>query len=127
MSTRGTSSCFFTPASNPFRRNTLSTAARGFEQVQACPAALRFRHPDGGMFLWAQLADHVRPGTTTAALLAEAVDRGVAFVPGRAFAADDPSRHDRWLRLSFATGEPAALDEAIRRLAGVLAGRPLAA
>jgi hypothetical protein len=43
MSTRGTSSCFFTPASNPFRRNTLSTAARGFEQVQACPAALRFR------------------------------------------------------------------------------------
>ena len=43
MSTRGTSSFFFTPASNPFHRHTLSTEAYGFVRMQACPAAVRFR------------------------------------------------------------------------------------
>ncbi len=84
------------------------------------PGALRFARPDGGMFLWARLADGVRPGATTANLLLEAIDRGVAFVPGAAFAATDRDRHDRWLRLSFATGDPAHLDEAARRLATVV-------
>lgn len=85
------------------------------------PGALAFDRPDGGMFLWARLADHVRPGATTSDLLVEAVDHGVAFVPGAAFAATDLDRHDRWLRLSFATGAPDQLDEAARRLATVLA------
>jgi 2-aminoadipate transaminase len=84
------------------------------------PGALEHDRPDGGMFLWAHLADHVRPGASTVDLLDEAVAAGVAFVPGRAFAADDPTRHDRRLRLSFATSGPEELDEAVRRLASVL-------
>lgn len=84
------------------------------------PGALHHERPDGGMFLWARLDDHVRAGASTVDLLDEAVAAGVAFVPGRAFAADDPTRHDRWLRLSFATSGPDELDEAARRLATVL-------
>ena len=67
--------------------------------------------PQGGMFCWATFLD----GTDTTALLPRAVDAGVAFVPGRAFAVDDPHRHG--LRLSFATEGPDALREAVRRLA----------
>lgn len=67
--------------------------------------------PAGGMFLWARL-----PGVDTTALLAEAVDRGVAFVPGAAFSVDEP--HVDAMRLSFATAEPDELVEAARRLLG---------
>ncbi|HRW37984.1 MAG TPA: PLP-dependent aminotransferase family protein [Aquihabitans sp.] len=83
------------------------------------PGTLAFTPPAGGMFLWCRLADHVRPEATTTELLGEALDAGVAFVPGAAFAAG-PGGHDRHLRLSFATGAPAELDEAARRLATVL-------
>ena len=84
------------------------------------PGQLAFARPDGGMFLWARLAATVRPGVSTADLLPQALDHGVAFVPGAAFAAfaaGDPSAHHRHLRLSFASASPAQLDEAARRLA----------
>lgn len=96
-------------------------------QADALAAALRrhlgdriaFREPDGGMFLWAQLCD---PSLDTAALLPLAIDHGVAYVPGAAFGVDAP--HRRALRLSYATADPAGLDEAVRRLAAALAGAP---
>ena len=73
-----------------------------------------FRRPGGGMFVWASLGKQI----STDALLAPALDAGVAFVPGSAFAVErDLSRH---LRLSWATGSPTQLAEAIARLAGVL-------
>lgn len=84
------------------------------------PGALEVRAPEGGMFLWAQLAPHVRPGTTADALLPEAIAAGVAFVPGSAFAASPDGGHRRRLRLSFSTADPATLEEAARRLATVL-------
>ena len=72
-----------------------------------------FDRPDGGMFLWLRL-----PGSDTASVLTEAVEAGVAFVPGSAFAVDrDLSDH---LRLSFATVPADQLDEAVRRLAQVV-------
>ncbi len=76
------------------------------------PAA-EFHRPDGGMFVWCRL-----PGTDTAAVLTDAVEAGVAFVPGQAFAVDRDLRDH--LRLSFATVAVDQLDEAVRRLAGVL-------
>ena len=76
------------------------------------PERLRFAEPDGGMFLWCA-AD-----VETDALLPLAVDRGVAFVPGTAFAVG--TDHRRSLRLSFATASPDELDEAVRRLAAAL-------
>lgn len=69
---------------------------------------LRFTEPDGGMFLWCA-AD-----VDTSELLERAVERGVAFVPGRAFAVAED--HARSLRLSFATASPDELDVAVGRL-----------
>jgi 2-aminoadipate transaminase len=79
---------------------------------------LTVAEPDGGMFLWAELTD---PGADTAALLATAIDHGVAFVPGAAFGVDDVHRHR--MRLSYATASPADLDRAVDRLVGALQHR----
>lgn len=70
--------------------------------------------PTGGMFLWARA-----PGVDTRAWLDRAVDAGVAFVPGSAFAAtaEGASRLSDRVRLSFATLGPDDLDEAAQRLA----------
>jgi 2-aminoadipate transaminase len=88
------------------------------------PGALVHRPPSGGMFLWARLGDDVRSEATADQLLAEALDTGVAFVPGSAFAAGPARRHERHLRLSFASLPDADLDLAARRLATVLSRRP---
>ena len=66
---------------------------------------------DGGMFVWATLND----GTDATALLPRALDHGVAFVPGRAFA--DDRVYEGAMRLCFASAEPDVLHEAVRRLA----------
>lgn len=79
---------------------------------------LRFRTPDGGMFLWAD-----GNGLDADALLPVAVEHGTAFVPGSAFAVDGGLRSS--LRLSFATADPAGLAEAVRRLGAAV--RALAA
>lgn len=75
---------------------------------------IEFDAPQGGMFCWARL-----PGVDTTALLGDAVEAGVAFVPGPAFAVD-ADLTDR-LRLSFASLTPELLDEGVRRL-GVAVG-----
>jgi 2-aminoadipate transaminase len=82
-------------------------------------AGLTFAEPEGGMFLWARLADDLAPGVEGADLLHRALAHGVAFVPGTAFAVR-PGTHGRSVRLSFATGSPAKLVEAADRLAAAL-------
>lgn len=74
--------------------------------------------PEGGMFVWACF-----PGIDTAAALPGALDAGVAYVPGPAFAVA-PGAHRERARLSFATLAPPALDEACDRLAGAFRGLP---
>ena len=75
---------------------------------------IEFDRPGGGMFVWASLAG----GVPTDDLLPVALDAGVAFVPGSAFAVErDLSAH---LRLSWATGSPAELETAVTRLAGAI-------
>lgn len=93
------------------------------ERSAALTAALRshvgdvltFDEPSGGMFLWATLTG----GGDSEALLRQAVEAGVAFVPGSAFGVDGRSHLDR-IRMSFATLTPDDLDEAARRMAKVL-------
>jgi len=72
---------------------------------------VKFNIPVGGMFLWARLPE----GIDTVPLLAKAVARGVAFVPGAPFyaGAGDP----RTLRLSFVTASVDQIDTAIAALA----------
>ena len=71
---------------------------------------LSVSRPAGGMFAWATFLD----GTDTGGLLDAALDHGVAFVPGAAFASGAQYRHS--LRLSFAGSTPTVLAEAVRRL-----------
>ena len=75
---------------------------------------LRLTAPEGGMFLWGEFTD----GTTTSNALSAAVDAGVAYVPGSAFAVQRNLSHA--LRLCFTTGSPDDLREAVRRLSTVL-------
>lgn len=81
------------------------------------PAGARITHPDGGMFLWAALGE----GYDAQDMLAEAVDAGVAYLPGWSFFASDPDRST--MRLSFVTHSPEVIGDAIQRLGEVIARR----
>ena len=70
--------------------------------------------PDGGMFLWARLP----AGMSAIELLPKAVDRGVAFVPGAAFFADNAD--ERSLRLSFVTASVEQINTGIAALAATI-------
>ena len=79
------------------------------------PLGCRWTAPGGGMFFWIELP----AGLDAAALLPEAVARGVAFVPGAAFYAE--AVRPNTLRLSFVTVAPALIERGIATLAGVVA------
>jgi 2-aminoadipate transaminase len=72
---------------------------------------LEFNAPNGGMFLWARMSDHV----DTLALVQRAVDAGVIYVPGITFFPD--AKRANYLRLSFATPSTEQIDEGVGRLA----------
>ena len=78
------------------------------------PHALQFARPQGGLYLWCRVSPHI----STRALLDRALAGGVAFMPGHAFYSDPAG--DSELRLCFSSVAPAAVDEAIRRLAKAL-------
>jgi 2-aminoadipate transaminase len=80
------------------------------------PAGSTWTRPDGGLFIWIALP----AGHDAEAVLPRAVERGVAFVPGRFFYAGEPVRQT--LRVSFATASPAELEEGAARLAAAIAG-----
>lgn len=79
------------------------------------PAGVTWSRPDGGMFVWLTLPEHI----DAADLLARAVkEKRVAFVPGSAFYADGSGKNT--LRLSFTLANPKAVSEGIPRLASLL-------
>jgi 2-aminoadipate transaminase len=80
------------------------------------PAGSTWTRPAGGLFVWVTLP----AGHDAEAVLPRAIERGVAFVPGRHFFAGDPVPET--LRVSFATASPAELEEGAARLAAAIAG-----
>lgn len=107
-------------------RKTLSDLTRTYaERRDAMLAALeehfppeaRWTHPDGGFFLWVELPPYV----DCEAMLAEAVENGVAFVSGAGFYPDGRGRN--CMRLAFCYAEPEKIEEGIRRLGEVLEDR----
>jgi 2-aminoadipate transaminase len=79
------------------------------------PAGCRWVEPTGGMFVWLQL-----PASLDAdALLATAVARKVAFVPGSSFFIANPRRN--FVRLNFSNQPPAMIAEGMRRFGEVVA------
>ena len=78
------------------------------------PAGCRWTVPTGGMFFWVELPQ----GVDTLELLPRAVARGMAFVPGSAFYAQDAKPNT--LRLSFVTVSPEQIERGIQALADTL-------
>jgi 2-aminoadipate transaminase len=72
---------------------------------------VHWNRPAGGMFLWARLP----AGMDAVQLLPHAVDKGVAFVPGAAFYAAEPTRET--LRLSFVTSSVEQIQTGVAALA----------
>src|SRR3954468_23915347 len=80
------------------------------------PAGSVGTRPEGGLFIWVTLPD----GHDAAEILPRALERGVAFVPGKYFYAGEAD--PRTLRVSFATASPAELREGAARLGAACTG-----
>ncbi|MEV0550809.1 PLP-dependent aminotransferase family protein [Nocardia salmonicida] len=93
-------------------RITYGTRAEALVSAVRATFADRVRctDPTGGMFIWAEFTDN----TDTSALLPTALEAGVAYVPGAAFAVADTTPNT--LRLCFTTSDEATLTEAVSRL-----------
>ena len=74
------------------------------------PESVRFTHPQGGLFIWAEMPE----GTDTVQMLKKAVDRKVAYVPGTYFCAD--GGHLNTLRLNFSNSNPDQIETGMRVL-----------
>ncbi|MEV4126422.1 PLP-dependent aminotransferase family protein [Nocardia sp. NPDC049707] len=89
------------------------------DRAKALVHAVRTRFGDrvtctdaaGGMFVWADFTD----GTDTDRLLPRALEQGVAFVPGSAFAVATDYSHS--MRMCFTTSDAATLEAAVDRMA----------
>ena len=73
--------------------------------------AATWTKPEGGMFVFARLGK----GVSATELLAKAVERGVAFVPGGEFLVDGTG--EETLRLNFSHASPEKIREGIKRIA----------
>lgn len=77
---------------------------------------ISFTAPQGGLFFWARLTD--KTPLTGSTLAQSAIEKGVAFVPGAPFYANNPDHAT--LRLSFATADVDKINQGISRLAQAL-------
>lgn len=82
--------------------------------------AVSYTQPGGGLFFWARLTGARGQLADANQLARQAIDRGVAFVPGAPFFAHDPDVAT--LRLSFATVGTDKIQEGVARLGQALRG-----
>jgi 2-aminoadipate transaminase len=78
------------------------------------PPSVKWNQPEGGMFIWVRLPEHM----DSVKLLARAIASNVAFVPGAPFFANDPQANT--LRLSFVTVPPEKIEHGVRILGSLL-------
>jgi 2-aminoadipate transaminase len=76
--------------------------------------AIDFVQPQGGLFVWARLTGAGGKVKDGAELAKRAIEKGVAFVPGAPFYANNPDHAT--LRLSFATVGLEKIEEGVGRL-----------
>jgi len=79
------------------------------------PPQATWTEPDGGLFIWATLPDYIDTGD----LLAKALRRDVAFVPGQAAYVDERGRNS--MRLNFSGSGEDEIREGIRRIGKTIA------
>ena len=83
------------------------------------PAEATWTHPTGGFFIWVTLPEYM----DTPQMLTAALEAGVTFVPGDGCYPASSGLGKNCMRLAFCYEEPEDIREAIKRLAGVIAGQ----
>ncbi|WP_321791995.1 PLP-dependent aminotransferase family protein [Caballeronia sp. J97] len=78
------------------------------------PAGVEWNRPEGGMFVWVKLPQHI----DSMKLLEQAIAQNVAFVPGGPFFANEAEHNT--MRLSFVTVPPATIDEGVAKLGALI-------
>lgn len=91
------------------RRDALLTALE-----EEFPSDATWTRPRGGLFVWATLPSYFN----TQDLLARAIDRNVAFVPGGAAFLDGQGMNS--MRMNFSQSSPEVLAEGVRRIGEVI-------
>src|SRR4051812_11705622 len=91
------------------RRDTMLEAL-----AEHLPPEATWTRPQGGLFIWATLPDYI----DTTDLLARALSRNVAFVPGRAAYMD--GRGGSSMRLNFSGVDETDIREGVRRIGEVV-------
>lgn len=81
------------------------------------PQGVRWTQPEGGMFIWVTLPEHI----DSMKLLDEAVAQKVAFVPGAPFYANEAQANT--FRLSFVTVSPEKIREGVQTLGRLIAAK----
>jgi 2-aminoadipate transaminase len=79
------------------------------------PDGFESSHPEGGMFVWAAGPD----GFDAERLYWKAIDRGVAFIPGKYFYTEKGMGNET-MRLNFTMSDPETLERGIAILAAVI-------
>ena len=108
------------PATLQNVRKVYASRARAMCQAlqQHLGKGLSFHEPMGGLFVWAKLTGKTGFTTDGNLLANRAIEKGVAFVPGAPFFADNPD--NATIRLSFATADESKIAEGIERLGQAL-------
>jgi len=91
------------------RRDTMLDALEEF-----MPSGVTWTRPQGGLFLWVKLPEHVN----TAEMLPKAVEKKVAYVPGAPFFPNGGGENT--MRLNFSYCKPETIIEGISRLGEVV-------
>ena len=84
------------------------------------PPGVRWKRPEGGMFVWLELPEHI----DAALLLKQAIRQDIAFVPGGAFFPDGSGRNT--LRLSFSLSDEAQIEVGIFKLCDLIGQQGMA-
>ncbi len=79
------------------------------------PAGTTYTHPEGGLFIWAELP----AGLNALELLPACVERGVAYVPGTHFFSG--GGHENTLRLNFSNSTVEQIHQGMRAIREVIA------
>jgi len=87
------------------RRDTMVSSL-----TEHLPPGAHFERPDGGMFIWLSLPDHM----DSSVLFLEAIKENLAFVPGRAFFTEEQCSHQ--LRLNYTHSSLAEIEQGISLL-----------
>ena len=95
-------------------RNICSGYGAKMKQMLGClesfPSGVRFTHPQGGLFIWAELPDKI----DAVKMLSSAVERKVAYVPGTYFCVD--GGHLNTIRLNFSNSTPEQIETGMNTL-----------